>query len=351
MYKRQSEIGAYQERLEIRIGTGRETMRQLILKARQERLRVVFPEGSNETVLRACHVLADEGIASPVLLGSEEEVRGTVQRLGLDLGPVAILDPARSPRLESYAQRYFERRGRHGVTLPMAHKRVATPELFAAMMLDAEEADVMISGVAAHYVDSLRTVVEAIGPAPGVQRISGHFMVLLPKQVYFLADCAVNIDPGAEELAEIALLAARMVRTLGFEPRVAMLSFSNFGSVDHPHAWKVRRATEILKSRAPELAADGEMQLVTALDSSIRRVYFPFTDLRQDANVLVFPDLQSGNLALHLVQRMAESVLVGPVLMGTRRPVHLLQYGASVEDVVNLTAMGVVQAAAQRRAG
>jgi malate dehydrogenase (oxaloacetate-decarboxylating)(NADP+) len=172
--------------------------------------------------------------------------------------------------------------------------------------------------------------------------------VLLPKEVVFLSDCAMNIDPSSEDLAEIALAAARMVRSLGIEPRIAMLSFSNFGSVDHPFARKVRSASEMVKLRAPDLVVDGEMQLATALDGTIRGEFFPFSELKKDANVLIFPDLQSGNLALHLLQHMGEAVVVGPVLMGTRRPVHLLQYGASVEDVVNLTAMGVVQAAAQK---
>jgi malate dehydrogenase (oxaloacetate-decarboxylating)(NADP+) len=187
-----------------------------------------------------------------------------------------------------------------------------------------------------------------IGTAPGTRRVSGHYMVLLPKEVYFLADCAVNVDPDAEDLAEIALLAAQLVRSLGIEPRIAMLSFSNFGSVDHPHAVRVRRATERVKERAPDLVVDGEMQLATAVDGAIRSAYFPFSDLKKDANVLIFPDLQSGNLALHLLQHMGDAVLVGPVLMGTAHPVHLLQYGSSVESIVNLTAMGIVQAAANR---
>lgn len=339
---------AYQETLLTRIGTGREMMRQVSLKARKERLRVVFPEGESETILRACHILADEGVARPILIGREEAVRAEITRLGLDLGNFSVVDPSRSPRLEAYADAYFGMRARRGVTPASARARLVNPEYFGALMLHSGDADMMISGVTAHYVDSLRTVMEVIGPAPGIRRISGHYMALLQREVYFLADCAVNVEPDADMLAEIALLGARMVRTLGLEPRVAMLSFSNFGSVDHPLARKVRRAVEQVKQRAPEVVADGEMQLATALDARIRRDYFPFSELKKDANVLVFPDLQSGNLALHLLQKMGEAVLVGPVLMGTRLPVHLLQFGSSVEDVVNLTAMGAVQAAAGR---
>ena len=342
------EPAAYQESLEARLGTGRETMRQMILKARQSPLRVVFPEGGSETVLRACQILSEEGIAEPILLGNEEEIRLEIDHLGLDLGNTVIVDPLRSARFDAHVEEFFRMRRRRGVTRASAGKRMRQPEYFGAMMLHAEEADAMIAGVTSHYIDSARMVLETIGPAPGVKRISGHFMAVLPKDVVFLSDCAVNIDPDAEELAEIARSAAAMVRLLGIEPRIAMLSFSNFGSVDHPFARKVRHATEIVKRTSPETVVDGEMQLATAANAGIRGKYFPFSVLEKDANVLVFPDLQSGNLALHLMQHLGEALLVGPVLMGTRRPVHLLQYGASVEDVVNLTTMAVVLAAARR---
>jgi malate dehydrogenase (oxaloacetate-decarboxylating)(NADP+) len=182
-----------------------------------------------------------------------------------------------------------------------------------------------------------------------VRRVSSHYLVLLPRGALFLADCAVNVDPDAEDLAEIALLTASTARALGIEPRVSMLSFSNFGSVDHPHARKVRRATEIAKEKAPGLVIDGEMQLMTALDGPLRREYFPFSSLDEDANVLVFPDLQSGNLAFHLLQCVGGAVPIGPLLMGTRLPAHLLQYGATVEEVVNLVAVGAAEAAALKR--
>jgi malate dehydrogenase (oxaloacetate-decarboxylating)(NADP+) len=346
--QRPVEIDPYQESLIARMGTGRETMRQITIKARQEKMRVVFPEGTDPTILRACHILRDEGIASPILLGREDEVRDAIDRLGLDLSGVAVQDPTRSPRGAAYADEYFGLRMRRGVTAASARARIQNNEVFASLMLHCGDADMMVAGITGHYVDSLRSVLEVIGPAPGIRRISGHYMALLPKQVYFLGDCAVNIDPSAEDLAEIALLAARMVRSLGITPRLAMLSFSNFGSVEHPFTRKVRRAVEIVKERDRDLVIDGEMQLATAVDPVIRREYFGFSDLVKDANALIFPDLQSGNLALHLLQYMGDAVLVGPIIMGARRPVHLLQYGASVEDVVNLTAMGIVQAAAER---
>jgi malate dehydrogenase (oxaloacetate-decarboxylating)(NADP+) len=342
------EAEAYEESLSVRLGTGRGVMRQLIVKARKMGFRVVLPEGTSETMLRACAILVDDAIASPILLGSEEEVHRAAERIGLDLAGVAVVDPARSPAFEGYAEEYFRLRGRSGVTHPMAFSRMAEPRYFASLMLHKGDADMMLCGVSGHYADSMRTVLEVIGPAPGVRRVSSCHLVLRPKEVLFLADCAVNIDPSAEDLAESALLAARLVRLLGIEPRIAMLSFSNFGSVEHRVPRKMREATAIARRRDPELTVEGEIQLWAALDEEVRRRYFSFCELRKDANVFVFPDLQSGNLALHLLQKLGAGIAVGPVLLGTRRPVHVVQYGVTADDVVNLIAIGAVQAAGGR---
>ncbi len=347
--RRPQDAEAYEASLTIRLGTGRDTMRELILAARREPLRVVFSEGTDETILRAASILVDEGIARPILLGREDEVRAAIESLRLDLGGIPIVDPPRSPRFDAYADEYFRLRRRRGVMQASAARRLRRSDYYAAMMLHSGEADVMIAGVSTHYVESMRTLLDVVGPAPGIRRVSSHHIILLPKRVIFLADCAVNIEPGAEELAEIALLSARMARAIGIEPRVAMLSFSNFGSVDHPFTRKVRRAAQLAKEQAPELVIDGEMQLSTALNESLRREYFPWSDLKADANVLIFPDLQSGNLALHLLQHVGAAVPIGPVLMGTRLPAHMIQYGATVEEVVNLATVGVVEAAFLRR--
>ncbi|HEY0590281.1 MAG TPA: phosphate acyltransferase [Thermoanaerobaculia bacterium] len=339
------DIEAYEESLIVRMGTGREMMRRLMVKARREHPRVVFSEGTHETVLRAASVMADEGIARPILLGNEAAIRSAFETLGVEAAGISIVDPERSTRREAYAEQYFQARRRHGAIRSMAVARMKQPDYFGAMMLRSGDADMIVSGYAAHYADSLRMILRVIGTAPGVRRISTHYMVLRGHDVFFLADCGVNIDPTAEDLAEIALATAGCARRVGIEPRVAMLSFSNFGSVDHPFARKVRRATELVKQRAPELTIDGEMQLETALASDVRREYFPFCELKEDANVLIFPDLQSGNLAMHLLQRMGEAVVVGPMLVGTAHPAHLVQYNTTVEDLVNLTAMGIVLAA------
>lgn len=341
------DVDAYREGLTVRLGTGRETLRQLVFKARQQSRRVVFADGVEERVLRACRVLVDDRIAEPIVVGAEDDVRASAERFGIDLSGVLVVDPGKAPQREAYADAYYRLRQRRGVTREAARRRLANPEYFAALMLRSKDADVMLSGLRAPYTDSLRTILEVIGTAPGIRRVSSHHIVLRPDETYFLADCAVNIDPSAEDLAEIALLTARKVRALGIEPRVAMLSFSNFGSVDHPHARRVREAARIVKERAPELVVDGEMQLSTALDAELRRGYFPFAELGANANVLVFPDLDAGNLALDLLQNVGETVTVGPVLMGARLPAQLLAYGASAADIVNLAATGIVEAASE----
>ncbi|MCE5241940.1 MAG: phosphate acyltransferase [Syntrophobacteraceae bacterium] len=336
----------YQESLIVRLGTGRETLRGLVMKARQKNLRVVFSDGASEPILRACSNLVSEGIASPILLGPEEEIREGIDRLDLDLGGIQIVDPSRSPLYETYVEEYFRLRCRRGVMLDEARRRVRRRDYFAALMVHTGAADMMLGGESIHYSDALRTILEVIGPAPGVRKVSSHHMVLLPKKIFFLADCGIIIEPDAEDLAETALMAANRARSLGIEPRVAMLSFSSYGSVDHPSTRKVRKATQIAKELAPDLIIDGEVQLSTALNSSLRQKYFPFSELKNDANVLIFPDVQAGNIALELLSCIGEAVSIGPLLTGTRMPAHLRQYGVTAEEVVNLTTVGVVEASA-----
>jgi malate dehydrogenase (oxaloacetate-decarboxylating)(NADP+) len=339
---------AYEENLAVRLGKGREILRSLIMRARQKKMDVVFAEGSNETILRASSILIEEGIANPILVGSEDEIRKEINRLGIDLGGATIIDPIHSHYYQSYVNEYFELRKRRGVIWATALQRVSQRDYFASMMVHKGHADMMIAGYSTDYARSLRTILEVIGPAPDVKHISSYFLVLLPKDVVSLADCTVIINPDADDLAEIAILASMKCKSLGFEPRVAMLSFSSFGSVDHPNSQKVRKATAIVKERYPDLQIDGEMQLSAARSEELRKDYFPFSTLHSNANVLIFPDLQSANLTMHSLQYMAEAIPIGPMLMGTRLPAHLVQYGASVEEVVNLVTVATVDAAETR---
>jgi malate dehydrogenase (oxaloacetate-decarboxylating)(NADP+) len=338
------ERSTHEAALEARLGTGRETLRALMLRARRRAPRVVFSDGANETVLRACGILVDEGVARPLLVGEEGEIGRAIERLRLDLRGIPIVDPASSPRFSEYAEAYLALRGRRGVMRTTADLRLRDRVRFAAMMLHAGDADMMVSGIEAHYAETLRTVLELVGTAQGVRRVSGHYLLLLPKEVVCLADCAVNVEPTAEDLAEIACLAAGTARALGIEPRAALLSYSNFGSADHAATRKMRRAVELTRLREPALVADGEMQLAAARDPVLRRRQFPFSRLTGAANVLIFPDLQSGNLALQSLQYMGEVVPIGPLLMGTRLPAHVLQYGMSAEEVINLVTVAVVEA-------
>ncbi len=334
----------YEDRLMIRVGTGRELLRQVILEARRIQPRIVLPDGTSRAILGAATLMVDEGIGSPILLGNEDEVRSAAAGYGLELRGTSVIDPLHDPRLEQFADQLFRKRGREGLIRDMARARLRDPVYFGSMMLETGDADLVIAGMSGPYSESIRRVLEVIGPAPDVRRIFGLYMVLRPNDAYFLADCSVNIEPDAQTLADMAVMSSSLVRSLGIEPRVAMLSFSNYGSVDHPLARKVRKATELATERDPELAIDGEIQLLTALGREFREQFFPFSKLRQDANVLIFPDLQSGHLAVHLLELLGDAVTVGPLLVGTRRPIHMIQFGTA-EAVVNLAALATVQAA------
>jgi len=338
------EPAEYEGRLSVRLGTGREKMRELTMRARRSCPRVVFSEGTSETILRACGILLDEGIARPILLGPVKEIHRRIDALGRDLAGAEIVDPARDPRFESYADEHYRLRRRQGVIRAAARERLRVPDRFGAMMVHMGHADLMIAGASTHFTETLQIILEVIGPAPGISRVASHHLVLMQKEAVLLADCAVNVEPTAEHLAETALLAATTGRALGLEPRVAMLSFSNFGANDHEAARKVRRAVALAKERAPDLELDGDMQLATARGRALREELFPFAELTDDANVLIFPDLQAGALTMQALHNMVGAVSVGPLLMGARLPVHLVEYGASVEEVVNLATVGVVEA-------
>jgi malate dehydrogenase (oxaloacetate-decarboxylating)(NADP+) len=349
--QRLPETDRYRDTLATRLGTGRELLRQIILEARRLQPRIVLPDGTSRAILGAASILIDEGIGTPILLGNEDEVRGVAAGLGLELRGAAVVDPLTDPRLERFADHLFHQRERRGLIRDVARARLRDPVYFASMMLNVGDADLMVAGMTAPYAESIRRVLEVVGPAPDVRRIFGLYMVLRPNDVFFLADCSVNIEPADETLADMAIMAAQLVRSLGLEPRVAMLAFSDYGSVNHPLARRVRRATEMVMAREPALVVDGEIQLMTALSRDIREQLFPFSRLRQDANILIFPDLQSGHMAVHLLELLGDAVTVGPLLLGTRRPAHVLQYGSTAAAVVNLTALGAVQAGDAIRSG
>ncbi len=339
-----ADFGAYRRRLETLISRRLELMRGVIDRAKRAPKRIVFPEGEHEKILRAAKILVDEGIAHPILLARREVIARHLEELDLPADKVTILHSESAPQFLAYAERFHDLRRRHGVTLLDAQKRMRLRNYFGTMMVEAGDADGLISGITQSYPDTIRPALQIIDTRPGVRRVSGAYILILEGRLFFLADTTVNIDPTPEELAEIALLTVEFVRRFGIVPRVAMLSFSNFGSNSHPSAVKVKRAVEILRRQAPELEMDGEMQADTAVLESILHESYPWSHLKEPANVLIFPELQSANIAYKLIWRLANCEAIGPILLGMGKPVHVLQGGVEVADIVNMAAICVVDA-------
>jgi malate dehydrogenase (oxaloacetate-decarboxylating)(NADP+) len=337
------DLDAYREELRRRLGKAMEMMTIIFNKARTDPRRIVFPEGEHNGILRACQILAHDGIAHPVLLGNPRVISQRMKELRLDF-KAEVVDPLRSEAAERYAEELYRLRQRKGVTMVEARDLLRNPNYFGAMMVRLGDADGFISGLTTHYPDALRPALQVLGTRKGVRRVVGLYMMTLKNRVFFLADATVNIDPTAEDLAEIAVAAARVARRFDVYPRVAMLSFSNFGSTRHPFSDKARRAVELVRQMEPDLEVDGEMQADTAVVYEILRETYPFARLQGPANVLVFPDLQSANIAYKLLQRLADAEATGPILEGIGGPVHILQRGDEVKDVVNMAAIAVVEA-------
>ncbi len=342
------DLDEYRNRLEARLGRRREVMRDIAVKAAGDPRRVVYADGEHERVIRAAAQVAEEGIAHPLLVGRPARITATAERLGLELGGVELVDPAADEaRSARYADRYFRRRQRKGTTLAEAQERMRQPIYYACMMVQEGDADGLIAGQESHYPDAVRPALEVIGTEPGTRHVAGLYMMILSDDLMFFADTTVNIYPDEEVLAEIALLSADFVRKLGLPPRLALVSFSNFGSAREPQAERVRLAVQRVKELAPELVVDGEMQADTAVVPAILRERYPFSALQDRANVLIFPNLDAANAAYKLLGRIGGAEAVGPILLGMNRAVHVLQRGSDTAEIVNLTAIAVVDA--QRR--
>jgi malate dehydrogenase (oxaloacetate-decarboxylating)(NADP+) len=335
----------YWHGLEKRLDIDPGVTRILIQKARARPCRVVFPEAENPTVLRACRVLADERIARPVLLGNAQEIQARATALHLDLKALEIVDAETHPRLPFYIDELFRLRQRKGVTRTEAVGLVQSRNILGALMVQLGDADALVTGLTTHYPDTIRPLLQVIPLRPDVRRASGLYIAITPRgKLYFLADCTVNIQPSAEDLAEIAICAANTARRFDVEPRVALLSFSNFGSSRHESSDRVRLAVEMIRERCPELLVDGEMQADTAVLPQRMEETYPFSPLRGGANVLVFPSLDAGNIAYKLLGSIGGAQLIGPILMGLSRPVHVFQRDSSVSDVVKLAALAAIEA-------
>jgi malate dehydrogenase (oxaloacetate-decarboxylating)(NADP+) len=338
------DLDEYRERLERYLGGSREVMRSVMNKAKRQSKRIVLPEGTEERVLRAVQILREEGLAEPILLGDEDDVREKAGHLGVDLKGVSVIDPKKSEKRVYYRKELANLRRRKGVTEGDAARLLQRRSYFGVMMVRMGDAHGLVAGLTKSYPESVRPALEIVGLAEGHRRAAGVYMIIQPKRVMFFADAALNIRPSAEDLADIAGLGAATAQWFGFEPAVAMLSFSNFGSAHSEHSNLVGEAVRIAQERWPDLQIDGEMQADIALEPSKRASRFPFSALKDEANVLIFPNLESGHIAVRLMGSAAEASVVGPILMGMRSPVNSLQPTASVEDIVNLTAITVLQA-------
>jgi malate dehydrogenase (oxaloacetate-decarboxylating)(NADP+) len=334
----------YTEQLANRLTRGREVMSVVTRKAQTAPKRVVFSEGEERKIILAAVRIQQERIAVPVLLGREAVIRSTMDGLRLT-APVEIVDPATSERIDTYAGALHERRQRNGITLREAYALLNLPNYFGAMMVQAGDADAFVAGLTYHYPDVIRPALQVIGSAPDVSRVAGlYVMITADGRAVVLTDPTVNFDPTIEQLADIAVMAADRARAFGLEPRVALLSFSNFGSTNHPRSAKMAAATKLVKSRRPELMVDGEMMADIALSPALREGDYSFSDLVGEANVLVFPSLEAANVAYKLLQHLGGAVAIGPILIGMAKPVHVLSRGAEVTDIANMAAIAVVDA-------
>jgi malate dehydrogenase (oxaloacetate-decarboxylating)(NADP+) len=339
------DIEQYREQLEKRLGRAHEVMRSMINKAKKEPKRIVFTEGEEGKILRACQILLDEKIATPILLGRRDRIRAKIAELRLHLSGMEIVEPATFPRLAEYIEEFYSLRHRKGVTRTEAGQLILNPTTFASVMVRLGDADALIGGLTTHYPDTIRPALQVIDVRPELRKVAGVYVLFTARgDVYFLADATVNIDPTSEDLAEIAIMAAEKALRFNMEPRVAMLSFSNFGSTRHPLADKVRHAVELVRQRAPGLMIDGEMQADTAVVPQIIDETYPFSTLKGGANVLIFPTLEAGNIAYKLLQRIGSAELIGPLLTGLSKPVQVLQRGSEVNDIVHVAAVAVVDA-------
>ncbi|MBN8665780.1 MAG: NADP-dependent malic enzyme [Chitinophagales bacterium] len=344
---------AYKVELNKRLGLDNQLIRALGAKARRDPKRLVFAEADNLKVIKAASIIYDEGIAYPILLGEEEKIRRIADEHDIDITELPIIDP-RSKELEEkrhfYGELFFKKRQRKGYNHYESLKIMKDRNHYGCMMVETGDADAMISGLTRNYDQAIRPALQIIGTEEGVKKIAGMYLLLTKKGPLFLADTTVNFNPTAEELADIAMLVAKEVRHFNITPRIAMLSYSNFGSSQSPEAKLVAEATQLLRQRNPSLIVDGEIQASLAFNKEILRDNYPFSELvDEDVNVLIFPNLTAGNVAYNLLREIGGADAIGPILLGLKKPVHVLQLGSTVRNIVNMALVAVVDAQLKSR--
>ncbi len=334
-----------------RIGIDQKLTSRVIDLAKKKPKRILFAEADHIKILKAAQILQDESIAIPVLLGSRVDIERLIKEHDLDLSGCEIIDPREEKELTAtYAKAYFEKRARKGVTVKEAERQMRDRNAFGAMMVEFGKADALVSGLTKDYSKTILPSLQIIGMSPGVKRVAGMYIIMNKKGTFFFADCTVNVNPTADELVGIIGLAARGVKFFDIEPRVAVLSYSNFGSSKGEIPEKVQEAVRLAKEKYPELILDGDIQANVAFDTELQRENYPFSALAKDgANTLIFPNLASGNIAYKLLMEIGGAEAIGPILLGMKKPVHVLQLGSSIRDIVNMAAIAVVDAQLHER--
>ena len=340
-----ADFAQYREQLEGLQGRSKDVIRTVLNRAKADPKRVVFPEGDHPQILRACQAMLDEGICKPILLGKVDKILAACADLHIEPSDVEILDPHTVDWRPAAVDLYYELRKRKGITRFEAERQTSRRIVFGALMCRMGRADGLVAGLTQYYPETIRPCLEVIGTAEGVRKACGVYTLVLKNRVVFFADTTMNIEPTAEELAEIAILTADLAQNrFGIEPRIAMLSYSNFGSVNNPAAKRMHTAAQLVKAMRPDLHCDGEMQADTALSAEILSENYPWADVQGGANVLIFPGLASGNIAYKLIQRLAGAEVIGPITCGMKQPANVLQRHSDLNDIMHLTALTVVEA-------
>ena len=346
------DLDVYAQELETRLGFDNKLLKSITNRAISNPKRVVFAEAEHYKILKAAQQVKDEGIAEPILLGRRAVISRMIEENALELDGVTIIDPKSEEEKERryiFGEEFYKKRQRKGVTLYEARKLMRERNYFGAMMLELDHADALISGITRNYPNTIKPALQIIGTEDGVEKVAGMFIMNTKKGTLFLADTTINIDPTYEDLAEIALLTSKAVKRFNIKPRVAMLSYSNFGSSNSKGSKKIAKAVEIIKQKNSSLNVEGEIQADFALNKEKRDYVFPFNNLKENANTLIFPNLESGNIAYKLIQELDEVEAIGPVLIGMKKPVHILQLGCSVREIVNMVTIAVIDAQTKKK--
>lgn len=312
-------------------------------KAKKLNKSIIFPESTNERILKACEIIVKEKIARPILIGVPEVIEKKAREINVNLQGIEIRNHQESNHFEKYAEMLYKRRKNKGLTLNEARELLKNPIYFGVMMVYADMADGLVCGAENPTPATLRPALQIIKTKPGVDIASSYFLMIKNGEVLFFADCGMNIDPTPEELAKIAITTADSAKSFGFKPRVAMLSFSTKGSARHEHTIKIAKATEIAKKSRPDILIDGEMQFDAAYDSEVAKIKCPKSPVCGKANIFIFPCLDAGNIAYKITQRLGKYSAIGPIVQGLNKPVNDLSRGCSISDIVDITAITVVE--------